>query len=151
MRAAIPVLIALALLVVARDARAEGLHVSEVLVHAASYHTDRAAGFNEFNPGLGLIARSGDSRWYVTAGGYYNSLYRPSVYAGVGLDLVSAGPFYVRAVAGVITGYAVPVAPALLPEVGVRFGRFGVAVHYVPRVESIKVAEVFAFSATWRF
>lgn len=127
--------------------------ISEVVVHVASYHTDRRQDFNENNLGAGLIVRERGSRFFLGAGAYRNSIRRTSVYAGIGYDLIEAGPFYARIEAIAVTGYQVPVAPAVMPEIGITWRGIGVAVHYIPHVKAdgLDVAETFAFSLTKRF
>lgn len=132
-------------------ANAEGYELCEILVHVTSYHTDRSKDFNERNYGLGLIAQRPGDRSFLIAGAYRNSIRHDSVYAGVGYEVFNLGPFYARGELVAVTGYAVPIAPAVVPEVGIRFRGVGLAVHYMPKVEAIKVSEVFCFSLTYLF
>lgn len=125
----------------------------EVIVHVASYHHNRDAGFNERNPGLGLRVQKPGSRVSFLGGGYRNSIRRDSLYAGVAYDLIEAGPFYARVDLVAVTGYDIIVAAAPLPEFGVRFGGYGIAVNYVPPMQlgGFKVSGVAGFSLTKEF
>lgn len=78
-------------------------------IHLATYHFDRDANYNEFNPGAYVACDE-----YV-AGVYYNSEKRTSVY--VGYQFVNVlGPIDI--IVGVVTGYErANVAPLLLPSV----------------------------------
>ena len=100
-------------------------------IHLASSHLG-ADGFNEENPGIGLRLGRGD--WYGAAGFYKNSLSRNSVYAGAGKTLGRIGPLAFNLNGGFVTGYNVPVAPFISPEVMFDFGRARAILSYVPKV-----------------
>lgn len=125
----------------------------EVAVHVASYHLERGKDYNEANLGLGLKMKAPASRWFVAAGGYQNSLYRTSLYAGVGTDLPKTGPLALRLTAGVVTGYNIPVAPALLPELVFSVRGFGASIGYMPKMTfgDQTVDSVISFSLLKRF
>ncbi len=120
--------------------------LQEVVVHAASYHLDRSVDRNENNYGLGLRFKTGEH--FTMVGGYRNSMYRDSFYAGVGKEFYSVGPLSFRLLAGIVTGYGVPIAPLVLPEAVARFGNLGVAVNFVPHIGPLP--GVFGFSIVWR-
>lgn len=90
-------------------------------LHIGSQHFP-AQQYNDFNPGVYYIS---DQGW--TAGTYYNSERKQSVYAGKSWDY---GPF--RLQAGFITGYSRPVLPMVAPSVGLGAG-FRLTV--LPKVE----------------
>src|SRR5262245_17073269 len=94
--------------------------LQEVVVHVASYHFERDKDLNEFNPGLGLHFRVPDHSFFAAVGAFENSLSRPSVYAGIGKDFPIAGPLGFRLSGALITGYMLPVAPIVLPELTVK-------------------------------
>lgn len=119
--------------------------LQEIVVHAASYHLDRSVKYNEQNYGLGL--RFQTEHHFTMIGGYRNSLYRDSFYVGVGKEFYSYGPFSFRLLAGLVTGYMIPVAPMVLPEVVARFGRLGVAINFVPHIGPLP--GVLGFSIVW--
>lgn len=101
-------------------------------IHLLSNHLG-AEGYNEQNPGLGVRLGSGD--WYAAAGGYKNSLGRDSVYAGGGKTLGRMGPVDLNLNGGLVTGYDLPVAPYLSPELALKIGKARVMLNYIPRVK----------------
>lgn len=105
----------------------------EVAVHAVSYHQDRSKDHNEVNPGLGIKIKAPDSRIFLTAGGYKNSLYRTTFYAGVGADFPIVDHVGLRFTAGILTGYELPIVAAVVPELVVSAGGYGVAIGYIPK------------------
>lgn len=108
------------------------LHVSDVIVYGAAYHTDRSVPHNEVNPGLGLRFKGASSEWFYMIGDYQNSQWKNSTYFGVGKEFWRVGPLSVSAIAGAITGYNRYVLPVVLPEVALHFGSFAIAVDFVP-------------------
>jgi hypothetical protein len=115
-----PLTAALAFILVAPAAPAATLGL-----HLASVHLPQRS-FNNFNPGV--YYRSDDG-W--TAGAYYNSLERPSVYGGYTWQ---RGAFGVTA--GVATGYDRAVQPILVPSLVVAtVGKVSARIAYIPRVE----------------
>lgn len=124
----------------------------EAVVHIASYHGDSAKQYNERNPGLGLRFWKPGSAVFWTVGGYLNSLDRPTLYAGAGIGQ-DVGPVSFRIIAAGFTGYMMPVAPGVVPELGLRFGDVGIAVNYLPRIRfnGHELPEVAALSLTVRF
>lgn len=74
-------------------------------VHIGTYHFDRDAQLNDFNPGI--FARA--DRWQ--AGVYHNSIRRTSVYVSYAFPLTERVALHV----GAVTGYRhMPVAPAVI-------------------------------------
>jgi hypothetical protein len=116
-------------------AQPEDYCVQELVVHVASYHFNRDADLNEFNPGLGLRLRVPERSFFAAVGAFENSLSHLSVYAGIGKDFPLAGPLGFRLSGALITGYHLPVAPIILPELTMRAGSYGLAVGYMPRLE----------------
>jgi hypothetical protein len=74
-----------------------------VSVMGASYHTDRAAGYNETNPGIGI--EQGDKYFRAVLGYYRNSLNRDTFYLGVSQTPFHAGGFSFGYTAGLASGY----------------------------------------------
>jgi hypothetical protein len=103
-----------------------------LVLHLVSNHLG-VDGYNEQNPGLGLRFGRGD--WYGAAGFYKNSLSHDSVYVGAGRTLARLGPVAFSLNAGLVTGYNVPVAPFLMPEIALNLGRAQVLVDYFPKVK----------------
>jgi len=127
--------------------------LQEVVLHVASYHLERDQDFQEFNPGLGLHFRVPGHDFFAAAGAFENSLARPSVYAGIGKDFPIAGPVAFRLTGALVTGYHIPVAPVVLPELTFTAGTYGLAVGYVPELkfgESV-VESFISFSLLKRF
>lgn len=119
-------------------------------MHLASHHFQGE--HESFNPGLGV--RFYRDRLFLTAGAYQNSLGRGSTYAGIGYrypltDNLSAG-----FLAGAVTGYQVPVAPALVPEISYRMGRYEYILNLVPPYHSgdthVDAAIGFSVGRGWR-
>lgn len=127
--------------------------LQEVVVHVASYHFERGKDLNEFNPGLGLRFSVPGHDFFAAVGAFENSLSRPSVYAGIGKDFPIAGTLGFRLSGALITGYQLPVAPIILPELTFKAGDFALAVGYMPRLEfKDSVVESFlSFSLLKRF
>ncbi len=80
-------------------------HALEVVMHGASYHS--RPGYNNHNPGFGLITAEG---W--AAGVYLNSYRRPSAYVGRIVE-TTVGPARVGVMGALATGYTVPAFGAL--------------------------------------
>lgn len=105
----------------------------DLVVHVASYHEDRAAGYNERNFGLGLRAQDSDWRRVRWAGGFFrNSLSRFSVYAGAELRAFTVGPVSGAILVGAATGYVPAIALVAVPEFKIRLGDFGIIINYLP-------------------
>ena len=74
--------------------------------HLATYHADREAVFDEFNPGFYVMCDG------YTAGAYHNSEGGASAYVGY---TVSVGP--VDLTVGVVGGYSAGPMPMVIPSV----------------------------------
>ncbi len=101
-------------------------------LHLTSNHLG-AEGYNEENPGLGL--RLGRGNWYGALGFYKNSLRRDSVYVGAGKTLARRGPVALNLNGGLVSGYDLPVAPFLIPELALHLGRAQAMVSYFPKIK----------------
>lgn len=117
-----------------------------------SWHSDRAAHYQETNLGVGLEYRRGD--WGAMAGAYRNSIDRTSRYALGEWLPIQAGPVRIGAVAGVVTGYhwrdGGPV-PVLAPMATTSIGRLGINVLAFPIKEKTSgTGIVVGLQATWR-
>lgn len=78
-------------------------------LHAVSYHTDTAAGYNNTNPG---IYASYDG---YAVGTYYNSIRRQTFYAGKVYELTDSCRY--EATVGLATGYKFAVIPFVVGSV----------------------------------
>ena len=95
-------------------------------VHIGTYHADRDAGYQEFNPGAFAQCRG------ATVGAYYNSERRVSVYGGRTFEWG-----YFNVTVGAITGYKTgAVLPLVIP--GVKLGDSGWRLLLVPPVPGAK-------------
>lgn len=74
-----------------------------VSVMGASYHTDRAAGYNETNPGIGI--EQGDANLRAVLGYYRNSLSRDTFYLGLSHTPIRIGGIGIGYTAGLASGY----------------------------------------------
>src|SRR3990172_1327517 len=103
-------------------------------INLASHHFQRGEvarqNLSESNPGIGIERDTGD--WRQMAGAYRNSIRRTSAYALVGYTPLHIGQASIGLVGGAITGYAVPVTPALGLIASLQFERFGVNIIAVP-------------------
>lgn len=131
-------------------AHPEGYCLHEVIVHVASYHSDRNQDYNGNNPGLGLRIKSPGRRLFFAAGGYRNSLREDSIYAGVGMGMLDTGPLTFRFMVGGVTGYSKLVLPFIFPELVLSYGGIGLMVGYVPKING-NIPEFFTFSLVKRF
>ena len=112
---------------------------ADILIHAASWHFGQK-GFNQENAGLGW--RGGGDRWMISAGGYRNSLDRRSYYVSAGARVAKFGPLELNLQAGAVSGYTDTWVPAVVPEIAIDLKRVKVVISYLPRIDSIGVAEV---------
>ena len=111
---------------------------TSVGVHIGSWHSE--PGFNNVNPGV-YVNHNG---W--TAGTYWNSLRKQSVYAGYTFEYKMFG-----LTVGAITGYPSPVLPLVVPSV--KFASpFGgsMRVLYIPYIKQTG-AHVLHLTQEWRF
>lgn len=81
-------------------------------IFLGSYHVDRAAGYNERNPGV--LVELGD--WHT--GAYRNSLRRTTVFLMRDFGLAERGPVRLSFQFGAASGYPSPVLGALRVSVG---------------------------------
>ena len=125
---------ALALLAPCARADTVGLHL--VSVHMPAHE------FNNFNPG---IYYRNDDGW--TAGGYYNSLRKASVYAGYTWQYRALG-----LTVGGATGYQYALQPLLVPSLRL-FNHEGVSARlaYIPRVEKHIESNVLHLTVEYSF
>lgn len=129
----------------------------------ASYHInpDKGTDFNEFNPGLGLECWV-NSNWAVTAGGFRNSLDRPSYYGG-GLwspDLLTWNYVRIAVMAGIISGYNYgnwglgrnhTVGPVVAPLIMTNYGKIGINFILIPPIPSDNLPATIGFMLRYRF
>lgn len=103
---------------------------------AVSYHVNRAANYNEINPGLG-IEHQFNARHSLSAGAYYNSERRTTVYALYGYTPLRIGPVKIGVLAGLANGYSGhdgKFFPVALPVAMIERGRFGVNFTIIPSI-----------------
>lgn len=77
-------------------------------LHLGTYHVDRNAGYNEFNPGVYANCNG------FTAGHYRNSINKDSNYLGY---TYTSGRFSITS--GVVSGYKNTTMPMIIPSVKV--------------------------------
>lgn len=120
---------------------------------AVSYHLERTqddgASWNETNYGLGVEHELSD-KVAIMVGAYRNSLDAWTRYAMVQYTPLQVGPVRLGAMVGVADGYGQGIQPALAPVATIEGKRFGVNVSFIPEVESLKTAAVFAVQLKWR-
>ena len=103
---------------------------------AVSYHFNRAANYNEINPGLG-IEHQFNARHSLSAGFYRNSERRNTVYAMYGYTPIQIGPVKIGVLAGLANGYSAHDGgffPVALPVAMIERGRFGVNFTVIPSI-----------------
>lgn len=121
------------------------VQAADIVIHVGSAHAE--AGYNGSNPGLGVRSHKPD--YYFGAGAYHNSLNRTSVYAGVGKRVFNMGVIDLRLSAGMITGYAKPITPFIIPELALIVNkRVAMMASYIPAVEfgDLKTVAAIGFS-----
>jgi len=121
-----------------------------VILHVASYHTDREPQYNENNLGLGLRIKSPARKIFFATGAYRNSVREVSVYAGAGMGMLDTGLLTFRFMVGGITGYSRPVMPFVFPELVLSYKEIGLMVGYVPKIDD-EIPQFFTFSLVKRF
>ncbi|MGF6721536.1 hypothetical protein P3T43_000883 [Paraburkholderia sp. GAS41] len=128
-----------------------------------SYHIDPDPGthFNEFNPGLGAECWF-NGQWGITAGGFRNSLRRPSYYGG-GLwapEFAHFGFVRIAAIAGIISGYNYgnwglgrnhTVGPVAAPVVMFDYKRVGANLIFIPPIPSDNLPFTIGFQVKVKF
>ncbi len=109
-------------------------------LNLASYHPNSSEDYNEFNRGLGIEYHL-DS-FFLSAGYFWNSLYRDSFYAGVGKEITFGDVNWVGvgALAGAITGYrnGQRPRPAVVPYIFFTKDRYTLKIHYVPELGDVQ-------------
>ncbi|WP_133646499.1 hypothetical protein [Paraburkholderia flava] len=128
-----------------------------------SYHInpDRDKHFEQFNPGLGVECWLG-SEWAVTAGGFRNSLRRPSWYGG-GVwapEFLHWGFIRLAAMGGIISGYNYgnwglgrnhTIGPVAAPIVMVEYKNVGANFIVIPPIPSDDLPFTIGFQVKVRF
>lgn len=116
-------------------------------VNLASYHFSRDAvekqSLSEINPGIGIERDAGGLRQMV--GVYRNSIRRTSVYALAGYVPLRIDRLRMGVVGGAITGYEIPVAPAVGLLASLQFNHYGVNIIIVPDAHVLR-KEVHGFA-----
>ena len=128
-----------------------------------SYHinADRNTNFEQFNPGLGIECWPGD-QWALTAGGFRNSLRRPSWYGGAvwAPEFLHWGFVRLAAMGGIISGYNYgnwglgphhSIGPVAAPVVMFAYRRVGVNVIVIPPIPSDDLPFTLGFQVKYRF
>ncbi|HYD17449.1 MAG TPA: hypothetical protein VEF76_03095 [Patescibacteria group bacterium] len=120
-----------------------------LLVSGASYHVGQrtyrdengqSRKWNEFNPGLGLEVQL-SRHFYLAAGGYKNSIHKPSLYAGIGAETDSRRRWGLGVQAGLITGYEIPVVPSAIPYLRIgRQDKANVKINVIPPIKGLTPA-----------
>ena len=118
--------------------------------NVAAYHLDRQAtrekNFNESNFGLGLERNDGNSLQMI--GSYKNSMNKISYYALVGYTPLVVdskyGSFKAGVIGGLVTGYDIPVVPALGALMSYQYKDIGVNLTVTPNA-TIKDTKAYGF------
>ncbi|HEY1998187.1 hypothetical protein [Paraburkholderia sp.] len=128
-----------------------------------SYHIDPDPGtdFEQFNPGLGVECWL-NGQWAVTAGGFRNSLRRPSYYGG-GVwapEFAHWGVIRLAAIAGIISGYNYgnwglgrnhTVGPVAAPILMFEYKRVGANIIVIPPIPSDNLPFTLGFQVKYKF
>jgi hypothetical protein len=129
----------------------------------ASYHINPDPGthFEEFNPGLGVECWL-NNQWALTAGGFRNSLRRPSYYGG-GVwapEFAHWGFVRLAVIGGIISGYNYgnwglgrnhTVGPVAAPIVMTEYKRIGMNFIVVPPIPSDNLPFTIGFQLRVKF
>ena len=126
-----------------------------------SYHIHPDKDFEQFNPGLGIECWPGDT-WALTAGGFRNSLRRPSYYGGAvwAPEFLHWGFVRLAAMGGIISGYNYgnwglghdhTIGPVVAPIVMVAYKRVGVNFIVIPPIPSDDLPFTIGFQLRFRF
>ena len=83
--------------------RAKAVEVYSVTT-VRSYHTDRSAGYNENNLGVGLEVKL-NSTWAVVGGEYKNSFRNISHYYGLAITPFDSGHWHAGILVATVSGY----------------------------------------------
>ena len=108
-----------------------GCHAHTVGVHLGSVHSTKYQNngetWNNTNPGVYVRT---DTNWVV--GGYYNSMRKPTIYAGKVWPIYQAGNLKLDLTTGLATGYRFAVVPLVSPSV--KFDGLPFRLHYIPGI-----------------
>ncbi|MDE1139343.1 MAG: hypothetical protein V4793_07840 [Paraburkholderia tropica] len=126
-----------------------------------SYHIHPDKDFEQFNPGLGIECWPSDT-WALTAGGFRNSLRRPSWYGGAvwAPEFLHWGFVRLAAMGGIISGYNYgnwglgrnhTVGPVVAPIVMVAYKRVGVNFIVIPPIPSDDLPFTVGFQLRFKF
>jgi hypothetical protein len=127
----------------------------------ASYHVHPKQSFDDVNPGLGVECWL-NGQWALTAGGFRNSLSRPSWYGG-GVwapEFVHWGLVRLGVMGGIISGYNYgswgighdhTIGPVVTPIVMVAYKRVGANFILVPPIQSQNLPFTIGFQLKVRF
>jgi hypothetical protein len=127
----------------------------------ASHHIHPDKDFEQFNPGLGVECWPGQT-WALTAGGFRNSLRRPSYYGG-GIwapEFLHWGFVRLAAMGGVISGYNYgnwglgrnhTIGPVAAPVVMVAYKHVGANIIVIPPIPSDDLPFTLGFQLRYRF
>ena len=161
--AAALLLLPLLLFGTARPAHAANWCSSGLWVDAmvGSYHIHPDKDFEQFNPGLGIECWPGDT-WALTAGGFRNSLRRPSYYGGAvwAPEFLHWGFVRLAAMGGIISGYNYgnwglghdhTIGPVVAPIVMVAYKRVGVNFIVIPPIPSDDLPFTIGFQLRFKF
>jgi hypothetical protein len=130
-------------------------------VMIGSQHINPQQSFEDFNPGLGVECWLSD-QWALTAGGYRNSLSRPSYYGG-GVwapEFAHWGFVRLAAIAGIISGYNYgdwglghnhSIGPVAAPIIMVNYKRVGANIIFVPPIPSDNLPFTVGFQVKVKF
>jgi len=108
-----------------------------VSVGGGTDHFCHTCGYNGFNPGFGIqttdYLKVEDTR--LIAGGYYNSLHKVSMYAGISYQPLQYGILRVGLIGGVISNYSNLRIPVMaLPVVSIEGDTVGVDIMGGPSI-----------------
>jgi hypothetical protein len=132
-------------------------------VMIGSYHIDPDPGtdFEQFNPGLGVECWL-NGQWALTAGGFRNSLRRPSWYGG-GVwapEFVHYGFIRLAVIGGIISGYNYgnwglghdhTIGPVVAPIVMLEYKRVGANIIVIPPIPSDNLPFTLGFQVKYKF
>jgi hypothetical protein len=126
-----------------------------------SHHINADKSFKQFNPGLGVECWLGNE-WALTAGGFRNSLARPSYYGGVvwAPELAHWGIVRLAAMGGIISGYNYgdwglgrnhTIGPVVAPLVMFEYKRIGANFILIPPIPSDDLPFTVGFQVKVKF
>ena len=114
-----------------------------------SYHADRHADYNEKNWGLGLRYKLDADHLSAVAGVYKNSLYKPSIYAGLAYTPIKwLTDVNVGFLVGGVTGYLEHAVPIFVPILMYQYKEVGINLIGIPPLGNID--SVVALQLEWR-